>query len=123
MSKARERKYLDARNQPVSVHFRSQSVLEPFCDETGAQIRDASIDLVNCIGAVGSHFDPQATELLMREIARVVRPRGLVLLDCGAKGTDFHTLQGIAKAQGLSVQTLSRSSFLDIYPQVCFLKD
>lgn len=120
VARARTRKYLDARGQGVNVEFRAQSVLEPFCGVDGTRLGDQSQDLVNCMGAVGSHFDPQASELLLREIARVMKPGGLAMLDCGAKGTDLHTLSAIAERFGFERKAVTRSTFLDIYPQVCF---
>lgn len=113
---AKKRIYRDATGSQAPVSFRAQSVLDPF----GVEAK--SIDLVNCSGAIGSHFDPQATEVLLREIARVTHTGSVVMLDCGAKGTDHHTLVGLAEKQGFEKTGLKKSHFLDIYPQVCFVK-
>jgi SAM-dependent methyltransferase len=117
---ARARTYRTRCGAPARVSFRAQSVLETFRDEQGSVIRDASVDLVNSSGAVGCHFDTDATSLLAREIARVLRPGGLALIDSGRGGTDEPTLRVIFGARGFDAVKRARSCALDRYTQVCF---
>lgn len=119
---ARTRVYLTRHGAPARVVFRAQSVLERFCDEDGVEIPAASIDLVNSSGAVGCHFDAAATETLASEVARVVGPGGLALIDSGRSGTRAADVQRIFEARGFAVVHRARSCFLDPYLQLCFRK-
>ncbi len=119
---ARARSYPTASGEPLRVRFRSQSVLEPFRDEEGDVVPDGSVDLVNSSGAVGCHFDPEATRTLALEVARVVRHRGLAMIDSGRSGTRTADVQAIFEEHGFEVSHRARSCFLDPYLQVCFRK-
>ncbi|MFW5829753.1 MAG: class I SAM-dependent methyltransferase, partial [Planctomycetota bacterium] len=57
---ARQRRYYDDAGRSVPVLFRTQSVLETWCDTEGVPLEQGSIDLVNTSGAVGCHFDSDA---------------------------------------------------------------
>ncbi len=119
---ARSRSYPTASGELLRVRFRAQSVLEPFRDEEGAPIGDGSVDLVNSCGAVGCHFDPEATRILAAEVARVVRPRGLATIDSGRSGTGPSDVRAIFDSQGFEPIHQARSCFLDPYLQICFRK-
>jgi SAM-dependent methyltransferase len=119
---AKTRRYLHDNAQPCNVKFRTQSVLDTFRESAGNAIAEHSMDLVNCCGAVGCHFDEKATRILAHEIKRVLHPGGLATIDSGPDGTPTGKLIGIF--EGLGFQTLHRakSCFLDRFTQVCFRK-
>lgn len=119
---AQARKFVDKNGKAASVHFRVQSVLETFVDASGNAVADASIDLVNSCGAVGSHFDVDATNKLVGEIGRVLKKGGLATIDSGAPGTGKKQLIGIFRAHGFEVVHAAKSCLLDIFTQVCFRK-
>ncbi len=119
---AQSRQFADKHGKPVSVHFRVQSVLETFVDFDGKPVTSASIDLVNSCGAVGSHFDVDATNMLVSEIGRVLKKGGLATIDSGAPGTGKKQLISIFKAHGFEVVHSAKSCLLDIFTQVCFRK-
>jgi SAM-dependent methyltransferase len=116
---ARRRRYLDAEGRSVAVRFRVQSVLEPFREPDGALVADASVDLVHSSGAIGSHFEPAATSLLVAEARRVLRPGGLALLDAGPAGTSPRALEQLVTEAGFDVCRRARSCILDRYWQYC----
>jgi len=119
---ARSRSYPTASGELLHVRFRAQSVLQPFRDEEGAPVGDGSVDLVNSCGAVGCHFDPEATLALAIEVSRVVRPFGLATIDSGRSGTRPAEVQAIFEGQGFDAIHRARSCFLDPYLQICFRK-
>lgn len=116
---ARTRPYPDAEGRPCLVRFRVQSVLEPFREPDGALVGDGSVDLVHSSGAVGSHFAPDDTRLLLAETFRVVRPNGLALVDAGPGGTRPGRLEDLLREVGFEVCQRARSCFLDRYWQYC----
>jgi SAM-dependent methyltransferase len=118
-ARAAARAYRDARGRSVAVAFRVQSVLEEFRGDDGT-LAAASVDVVNSSGAVGCHFAPAAAATLAREVARVLRPGGLALIDAGAHGTDEATLARIFSNLGFTRVRSARSCLLDRYVQVCF---
>jgi SAM-dependent methyltransferase len=117
---ARGRRYRTRSGAPARVAFRAQSVLEPLRDLNGGLIPDKAVDLVNSSGAVGCHFDLEATSILARELSRVVRPGGFALIDAGPGGTGTVPLEGIFAAHGFEAVHRARSCALDRYTQVCF---
>jgi SAM-dependent methyltransferase len=119
---ARERRYRTHSGEPMRVEFREQSVLEGFRDASGAGIADGSLDLVNSSGAVGCHFAAPDTRLLGQEIARVLRPGGLALIDSGRAGTSEKELRAVFGSIGFTPIHRARSCALDRHPQVCFRK-
>lgn len=119
---ASRRRYPGADGRPVDVKFRAQSVLETFRDASDRRIPDGSIDLVNSCGAVGSHFDSDATRRLVAEISRVLRPGGLATIDSGLPGTSPWALTAIFRDRGFEVVSRARSCFVDPCVQVCFRK-
>lgn len=120
---ARARVYATRDGAPARVWFRAQSVLDPFRDEDGAEVPPASVDVVNSSGAVGCHFDAAATATLADEVARVVRPGGLALIDSGRSGTSPAEVQAIFEQRGFRLVNRARSCFLDPYLQLAFRKD
>jgi SAM-dependent methyltransferase len=120
---ARERTYLTRVSTPADVSFHCQSVLEPFRENATEVVPDASIDLVNSSGAVGCHFDADATAVLAAEVDRVLRPGGLALIDCGPDGTRPLELRRIFEARGFRAVHRARSCLFDRYWQVAFRKE
>jgi SAM-dependent methyltransferase len=119
---ARLRTYLDQDGNEVRAEFRAQSVLETFRDASGAAVPPASVDLVNCCGAVGHHFRPDATRTLADEVKRVLKPGGLALIDSGRAGTGKRALLRIFRERGFVPVRSARSNLADRYLQICFKK-
>lgn len=117
------RGYFHRRGGTADVRFVSQSVLEPFRDTAGEPIAAQHVDLVNSSGAIGCHFDPSATALFAEEVARVLRPGGLALVDCGPDGTTFADLLRIFSVRGFTLEGWSRSCPFDRFWQVCFRRN
>src|SRR5262249_48526220 len=120
---ARERSYLTRAGTSADVSFHCQSVLEPFRESATEVVPDASIDLVNSSGAVGCHFDADATAVLAAEVDRVVRVGGLALIDSGPDGTRPLELRWIFEARGFRAVHRARSCLFDRYWQVAFRKE
>jgi SAM-dependent methyltransferase len=120
---ARERRYRTREGYSADVTFRCQSVLEPLRDAATDRVSDSSVDVVNSSGAVGCHFEAKATAILADEVARVVRPGGLALIDCGPDGTGPKELHAIFDARGFRAIHRARSCLFDRYWQVCFRKE
>ncbi len=119
---ARQRPYLDPKGNKVDVDFRAQSVLETFRDADGIPIPDGSVDLVNSCGAIGHHFDADATRVLAIEVERVVGVGGLALIDSGHKGTKSKDVIRIFEAHGFETVNRAKSCFADWNLQICFRK-
>lgn len=122
VSLARARVYRTMLGQRADVSFRAQSVLETFRDENGHVLAPESIDLVNSSGAVAYHFDKTTTEKLATEVARVVIPGGVAMIDSGRSGTDRQTLLQIFDRLGFSPVHETKSCFADSALQICFKK-
>jgi SAM-dependent methyltransferase len=119
---ARRRVFKDEDGERAAVRFRVQSVLETFCDEGGAPIADGTIDVVNSCGAVGCHFEPRRTAVLLQEVRRVLRVGGLAMIDSGPDGTSATDLIGLAEARGFRVLNRTRSCAFDRFEQICLQK-
>jgi SAM-dependent methyltransferase len=115
---ARRRAYRNSAGGMVDVRFRSQSVLDAFCDDDDRRLDDESVDLVSAGGAVGCHFDAADTIRLARECRRVVRPGGWALIDAGAEGTPAGLLKRIFAEQGFEARGQARSCPLDRFVQL-----
>lgn len=89
----------------------------------GHAIADQSVDLVNSSGAVGCHFSTKATAILADEVARVVRPGGLALIDSGRDGTAEKDVRALFGARGFRPVHRARSCALDRYIQLCLRKE
>jgi SAM-dependent methyltransferase len=122
VKEASQRAYYDRNGVAVEVHFRAQSALETFHDHEGKIIADESLDLANSCGAIGHHFTHDMTLLMMREIARVLKPGGLALIDSGPWGTRPNQVRQIAAALGWKEMSCHRSIFLDPLFQIAFQK-
>jgi SAM-dependent methyltransferase len=120
---ARARSYLTRAGTDADVTFHCQSVLEPLRESATETVPDASIDLVNSSGAVGCHFDADATAVLATQVDRVLRPGGLALIDCGPDGTRPPELRAIFEARGFRAVHRARSCLFDRYWQVAFRKE
>jgi SAM-dependent methyltransferase len=121
-AQARSEKYQSFDGTPAHTSFVAQSVLETFRDAAGNELASGSVDLVNCCGAVGVHFKPDATRVLAAEVARVLRVGGLATIDSGPYGTSTDDLVSIFGELGLKKVNSVRSCFLDYSRQVCFEK-
>ncbi len=119
---ARKKTFKHRTGKSVQVSFRAQSVLETFRDSSGSELADASVDLVNSCGAVGSHFDPSMTAVLVQEVSRVLKSGGLALIDSGLPGTNKKQLVEIFEGHGFETLGSAKSSILDLFTQVCFRK-
>ncbi len=122
VERARSKVYLHQSGKISSVEFQAQSVLEPFRDTTGLLIASESVDIVNASGAVGCHFDEQASTTLAREIFRVLKPGGLATIDSGKAGTATDHLINIFQTLGFERSHQTKSCVFDRYTQVCFVK-
>ena len=122
VERALARTFLHASGKKAAVSFRAQSVLESFRDAQDRLVPARSVDLVNCCGAVGCHFDATATGRLAAEIARVLRPGGIALIDSGAPGTSSDELERIFGRLGFRKTSTAKSCFLDLYTQVRLVK-
>lgn len=119
---ASARHYTHRSGRDARVSFHIQSVLKPFHSPEGEKIPDGTIDLVNSSGAVGNHFNEEATRTLAREVARVLKRGGLAMIDSGPPGTSTNQLISIFQSEGFGVSKSARSWFADPFTQVCFRK-
>jgi SAM-dependent methyltransferase len=83
LAQARHKPYRHATDEPAAVSFRRQSIIEPWRDETGAPLPNHSVTLVNSSGVVGHHLDRSAMVIVAGELARVLAPNGVAILDVG----------------------------------------
>jgi SAM-dependent methyltransferase len=120
---ARLRRYRTREGAEAHVTFRCQSVLERLQDDERESVPASSVDVVNSSGAVGCHFEAEATAVLASEVDRVLRPGGLALIDCGPDGTRSGELLAIFQAHGFRPIHRARSCPFDRYWQVCFRKE
>ena len=74
---ARRRRYRHRDGTPARVDFVCRSLTEPFPEPAGGA------DVVNASGVIGHHFDRTTVGPLIAEIARVLAPAGVALLDVG----------------------------------------
>jgi SAM-dependent methyltransferase len=122
VERARARAFANGRGGEVTVAFRAQSVLEPLRAHDGSELAPACVDLVNSSGAVGCHFDAEATAVLAAEVARVLAPDGLARIDAGEDGTTPAEVERIFGAFGFATERSSRSCRVDRYRQLCLRK-
>jgi SAM-dependent methyltransferase len=113
---ARDRTY----ERQSTMRFAVQSVLEPFRWPGCRLVGSREVDVVNSSGAVGCHFEPEATQQLAREVKRVLRPGGLALIDSGPDGTSGDDVVAIFSALGFEVLGRARSCPFDRFWQYCF---
>jgi len=117
---ARIRMYRNRSEGRCSVHFHTQSVLDPFSDEKGVQIQTASFDVVNASGAFGHHFAPREAAIVVGEIRRILKPDGFAMIDTGKKGTDKKSLIEIFSSLGFEQINAAKSCWIDRHEQLCF---
>jgi SAM-dependent methyltransferase len=117
---ARDRMYAGDGHSRQTLRFAVQSVLEPFRWPAGRLVEAGEAGLVNSSGAVGCHFEPEATSRLAREVKRVLHPGGLALIDSGPEGTSGADVVSIFGALGFEVLGRARSCVFDRYWQYCF---
>lgn len=80
---ARRRAYRHRSGADAQVDFVCQGVTEKLRAADGKAIAGGSVDLINASGVVGHHLDPQTFSTLLSEIARVLTPPGVAMLDVG----------------------------------------
>lgn len=121
--RARQRVYRHRGGRQAQVQFAVQNVLETFCDGSGNRLANESIDLVNASGAMGCHFDYDAAAVVVRECARVIKPRGLALIDAGREGAAARELIRLFDQYGFRPVHQARSCLFDRYWQLCLRRD
>jgi SAM-dependent methyltransferase len=119
---ARGRAYRTRTGLQARVAFVAQSVLTTFRDPAGTALPERSVDVVNSCGAVGCHFDEDATATLAAEVDRVLRLGGLAMIDSGPGGSSPAQVEAIFTARGFAVLYRARSCRLDPYRHICFRK-
>ena len=119
---ARFDQYRHQDGTPLQAQFVAGSVLETFRDVNGQAVADASVDVVNCCGAVGVHFKPEAAAALAKEVTRVLKPGAIAMIDSGPHGTRPEELTRIFAELGLDRVNAVRSCFVDYSLQICFRK-
>lgn len=117
---ARRRIYRDGAGNPVKADFRAQSVLETFRESSGARLPEASVDLVNCCGALAINFNAREISALAAEIARVVRPGGLAAIDSPAGCAGKERMVRVFGRHHFEALGSAQSCFLDRFSHVCF---
>jgi SAM-dependent methyltransferase len=80
---ARRRRYLDRGGGQARVHFVCQDLTERLREEDGTAVAASTVDAVNSSGVLGHHFCPQTMGPLIEELYRVLRPKGIAMLDVG----------------------------------------
>lgn len=110
--------YRNRHGDIIPVTIRRASVLEGFCDHTGARLAAGTVDVVHAIGSIGCHFTPTQAAIIVDECARVLKDDGMALLDAGSAGTNEQELQAIANQHAFTVVGRSKSWWLDRYVQV-----
>lgn len=116
---ARGRSYRGGGGEAVDVRFRVQSVLETFRDASGERLADASLDLVNCSGALAINFAEAEIEALAAEISRVLKAGGLAAIDAPATGPGQERLVRIFGRRRFEALGSAQSCFLDRFSQIC----
>lgn len=119
LAQARRKPYRYATDEPAAVSFRSQSIIEPWRDETGAVLPDHGITLVNASGVVGHHLDPSNMEFVAGELARVLAPDGVAIVDVGPR-LSLKQMTPIMRRHGFRRGRHERSCRLDPYGQVAW---
>lgn len=120
VQRARGRIYRDGAGRSVKAEFRVQSVLEPFRDASGARLPDASVDLVNCCGALAINFNAREISALAAEISRVVRAGGLAAIDSPASCSGKERMVRVFSRHHFEALGSAQSCFLDRFSHICF---
>ncbi|TVR13487.1 MAG: class I SAM-dependent methyltransferase [Planctomycetota bacterium] len=106
---------------PTTLHFQQASILEPFVDETGQPIANASVDWVTCCGALAHHFTPADINRIATECARVLQDGAWASVDARSTLTTDPVRQAFTH-QGFTYTGEERSCLLDRYPLLCMRK-
>lgn len=123
VARARQRVYRHRDGRQAQVRFAVQNVLETFRDGTGNRLANESVDLVNASGAMGCHFDCDAAAVVARECARVIKHKGLALIDAGREGAAARQLIDLFGQHGFRPIHQARSCVFDRYWQLCLRRD
>jgi SAM-dependent methyltransferase len=119
---AGRRAYRHRSGSPADVTFCCQGVTEPLRQTDGTLVSDGSVDVVNASGVVGHHLDAATVRPLVGELKRVLRPRGVALLDVGPTMGDAG-LSAVMAAAGFARLGYRRSCWLDRTGQVIYRAD
>lgn len=115
----RQRAYHDQGGRAADVHIHCASILEPFLGDDGQPLAAASVDWINCSGALAHHFMPAQLQIIAIECARVLRPGGWAAVDTRSPSAGDPVVAAFIAA-GLQWQGHERSCAFDRYPQCCF---
>lgn len=118
--RARARTYRDAAGRPAKVAFRAQSVLETLRDPSGVRVAGASVDVVNCCGALALNFSEADIDSLAAEIARVLRPDGIAAIDAPASGAGSERMIRLFGRRRFEALGCAKSCLFDRFSQICF---
>lgn len=116
---AARRAYAGPDGRPADVRFVCQGVTGMLNDPDGCPLADGSVDLVNASGVIGHHLTPATIPPLVAELARVLAPTGLALLDVGPTLGEEALTRAMAQP-GFRAQGRFRSWWLDPTGQVLF---
>jgi SAM-dependent methyltransferase len=119
LAQARRQAYRHATGDAAAVSFRRQSITETWRDETGAMLPGGSVTLVNASGVLGHHLDRSAMELVAGELARVLAPGGVAIVDVGPR-LPAKQMAAIMRRHGLRRGRRERSCALDPYGQIAW---
>jgi SAM-dependent methyltransferase len=123
LAQAGERRQYPARGGGcAAVRILARSVLDVFRDADLQPLAAGSVQVVNSSGALGCHFAPEQSTLVLAEVARVLAPGGHAFLDAGSEGTRAEELIASGRGLGLIPVGLSRSCLFDRRPQVALRK-
>jgi SAM-dependent methyltransferase len=119
---ARRRTFRCASGQVAATSFRVQDVLTTFRDAAGRRLRDRSVDLLHCQGALGVHFEADAIARLANECDRVTKSGGLVMLDVARRGECATHVTATWESRGYALIHRAESCPWDRFVQLCFRK-
>lgn len=83
LARAARRTYRGENDGDLTVRFVQQSIAAPLHDPAGQRLADGGVGLVHAAGVVGHHLVESDVVAMAAEIARVLAPRGAVVLDAG----------------------------------------
>lgn len=94
---ARRRTYRHRSGVPAVVGFVCQGVAEPLREPDGSVVATGSVEVANASGVVGHHLDGVTVMPLAAELARVLAPEGVALLDVGPTLSDRDLTEAMAR--------------------------
>lgn len=80
---ARRQIYWGEDGRPLEASIAVGSVVEPWLESPGQEIRCGSIDIINASGILGHHVDGTGIISVLAEVERVLAPGGSAALDVG----------------------------------------